>query len=124
MIRINPSDRGLCRELRVGKFYLDRLRDDRMVRQGVVGEKNGCGQRTPNDPRIDGRMRAVDRQHFGTECVQQFEGAIDGLSYAVNVEQTETAVKRHRRKIVLFEDVGKSPIAVALHESVCLQDGL
>ena len=77
-----------------------------------------------NDPRIDGRMRAFDLQHFGTERVQQFEGAIGRLGDAVNVEQAEAAVKRHRRKIIFLEDVGESPIAVALHEPVGFHDGL
>ena len=124
VILVDPPDRGARRGPGVAEFELDRFRRDRMARQRVVGEKNRRRPLVPNDPGIDGRMRAFDRHHFGAECVQQFVGAVGRLGDAVNVEQAEAALKRHRRKIIFLEDIGESPIAVALNQTVRFHDGL
>src|SRR5450631_1147780 len=115
MIRIDPPDRDLPRGLGASKFNSNGFRGDRVARQSVVSEKNSRSPVATNNPCVHGRMRSFDRHYFSTKRVQQFEGAIGGLRNAVNVEQAEAAVKRHRRKIIFLEDIGKSPVAIALN---------
>ncbi len=48
--------------------------------------------------------------------MQQLERPVHGFRDAMEIEQAEPAMERDRRKIILRENVGKRPEAVALNE--------
>ena len=58
------------------------------------------------------------------EMMEELKGAIRRFRDAVQVHEAEAAVERHRREIVLLEDVRERPEAVAFDKAAHLHHGL
>ncbi len=95
-----------------------------MARQCVVGEQDRYARPAPHDPGIHGLMPASDRHLLDAEAMEQLIGAVSGLGDPMQVEQAESAMERHRREVVLREEIGECPEAVSLDQSARLHHGL
>ena len=81
------------------------LADDRVPRQRVIHEQHGDAGVVTRDPGVDRLMQSVNQQAFGPKLVQQLERTVRGLGDALQIEQAKSPVKRHGRKMVLFENI-------------------
>src|SRR6185436_17231645 len=77
-----------------------------------------------HDPDINGVMEAVDEQSLVAEVMRELERPVRRFGNAMKRHEAEPAVKRHRRKIVLFEDVRERPETVALGETAYFEECL
>src|SRR5688500_9753376 len=53
-----------------------------------------------------------------SQAVKQLERPVDRFGDPMNVQQPKAAMERHRRKVILFEDIRKGPEAVSIHQAV------
>lgn len=120
MILINPLDVCGARLCRVSETDIYKLGRDLMSGLRVISEEHGYEGVFANNPRVNRFMSSIHGKFLVAEVMKQLKSAIDRLWDTVNVEQAKASMKRHRRKIVLFEDVGEGPETIAVNKLVCL----
>src|SRR5205085_12119754 len=96
---------------------------------GVIRDNNGhfAGVIVSYYPRIHRWMCSIDRRYqLRAEFMEVLERTIRRLGDAVNRQQAESAMKRHRREVTLLEEIAECPEAVDVSQSVsvekCLDD--
>jgi len=77
---------------------------NRMPWQRVIHKQHGDARTPTRDPGVDRLMQAVNQEAFVPKPMQQLEGPVRRLGNAMQIEQAESAVKRHGRKCHRLHD--------------------
>ena len=100
------------------------LRRNFVTRLRVIRQQDSNAAVLTDNECIYRLMSSFYGKQLSAEVMQELKSSIDRLRDTIEIEQPESAMKRDRGKIVLFEDVGESPITVALNEAVSFQRNL
>src|ERR1700689_950969 len=93
-----------------------------MPRHGEVRQNDRHSAAFTNDPCVDSSMRSVNLHEFSPEEVQQLECPVGWLGDSVQIQHSESAVKRNGRKKVFRKDISEGPEAVTPGQSARLHD--
>src|SRR5271156_6722268 len=120
VVLIHSLDVHGTRFRRISETHSNDLRRDLLARLRVISKEYSHGGIFSNNPCVNRVMRSLNGNLLGTEMRKQLECAVDGLRNAVKIEQAESAMKRHGRKIVFVENIREGPETITVYKFVRL----
>src|SRR5271156_5148283 len=117
---VHSLDVSSARFRPISETHSNDLRRDLLARLRVISKEYSHGGIFSNKPCVSRGMRSLNRNLLGAEMRKQLKCAVDGLRNAVKIEQAESAMKRHRRKIVFVENVREGPETITVYKLVRL----